>query len=50
MHMVFIKHEKRIEFVSNDFKGSQIIKNDWEETIEILKDIYRPVSWEVIES
>lgn len=49
MHMVFIRHDTRIEFVSSEFKGTQIIKNNWEETIEQIKDMYLPTSWEVID-
>lgn len=46
--MVFIRHDKRIEFVSSKFKGSQTIKNNWQETIEYIKNIYHPTSWEII--
>lgn len=49
MHMVFIKHKGRIQFVSNKFKGTQTIQISWEKTIENLKDMYRPNSWEILE-
>jgi hypothetical protein len=49
--MVFLKFKNRIQFTtSNRHSGSQPIENTAEETIEYLKEVYRPDTWEIIEA
>lgn len=50
MHMVFVKYEKRVEFRGEKHRGSQPIESTAEETIEFLKDVFNPESWEIIEA
>lgn len=49
--MIFLQFPNRIQFAtSNRHSGSEPIENTAEETIEHLKELFNPETWEVIEA